>query len=116
MEPRLQEVTTGSWDGLKHTDIEASWPSAPDGATEFDWYFRSPDGEDYPAAVGRILAWLDGLDGSVIAVTHGLLGRLVRGVWLGLRREETLLLPVPQHVVWHLSASGVRPLASGLGL
>ncbi len=116
VEPRLQEVTTGSWDGLTHTDIEAGWPNALDGATEFDWYFRSPDGEDYPAAVGRVRTWLDGLDGSVIAVSHGLLGRLVRGVWLGLPREEALLLPVPQDVVWHLSASGVRPLASGLGL
>lgn len=115
VEPCLQEVTTGSWDGLTHTDIEASWPNALDGTTEFDWYFRSPDGEDYQAAVGRVRAWLDGLDGSVIAVSHGLLGRLVRGVWLGLPREEALLLPVPQDVVWHLSASGVRPLDSGLG-
>lgn len=116
VEPRLQEVTTGTWDGLTHADIEAGWPGALDGATEFDWYFRSPDGEGYATAIGRVRSWLDGLDGPVIAVSHGLLGRLVRGVWLGLSRDEALALPVPQDVVWHLSASGVRPLAGGPGV
>lgn len=55
-------------------------------------------------------AWVDGLNGPVVAVSHGLLGRLVRGTWLKLPREETLALPVPQDVVWHLSPAGVRPL------
>lgn len=47
LEPRLQEVSIGSWDGLTHTDIDAGWPGLLDGATAFDWYFRSPDGEGY---------------------------------------------------------------------
>lgn len=115
VEPLLQEVTTGAWDGLTHADIEAGWPGALDGATEFDWYFRSPDGEGYAAAAARVSAWLNGLDGPVIAVSHGLLGRLVRGAWLGLPRDEALALPVPQDVVWHLSAPGVRTLGSRPG-
>ena len=110
VEPRIQEVTTGAWDGLTHAEIEAGWPGALDGASAFDWYFRSPDGEGYPAALGRVRAWLDELRGPVVAVSHGLLGRLVRGAWLDLPREEALTLPVPHDVVWHLSAAGVRPL------
>lgn len=55
-------------------------------------------------------AWLDELRGPVVAVSHGLLGRLVRGAWLGLPRDEALALPISQGVIWHLSAVGVRPL------
>jgi broad specificity phosphatase PhoE len=84
IEPRLQEVSTGAWDGLTQEDIEAGWTGALDGASHYDWYFRSPDGETFEAAFRRVREWVDELEGSVVAVSHGLLGRLVRGAWLGL--------------------------------
>ena len=111
-EPRIQEVTTGAWDGLTHEDIKAGWPSLLDGATAFDWYFRAPDGEAYEAAVARVRSWLDAVDGSVVAVSHGLVGRLIRGAYLGLSRAEALVLPVPQDVVWHLAHGRVEALAA----
>jgi broad specificity phosphatase PhoE len=111
IEHRLQEVSTGAWDGLTRAEIEAGWPGLLNGASHYDWYFRAPDGEPYEAALRRVRAWIDELHGTVVAVSHGLLGRLVRGAWLGLRADEMLTLPVPQDVVWHLSSAGVRPLA-----
>jgi broad specificity phosphatase PhoE len=105
---RLQEVTLGSWDGLTHSDIDGGWPGRLDGATQFDWYFRAPDGESYETALARIQAWLEEVEGAVIAVSHGLLGRLIRGAYLALPRHETLCLPVPQDVVWHLCQGDVR--------
>ena len=110
-EPRIQEVTTGSWDGLTHGGIKAGWPGLLDGTTPFDWYFRAPNGESYEAAMVRVRSWLDALDGSVVAVSHGLVGRLIRGAYLGLPREEALVLPVPQDVVWHLAHGRVKALA-----
>lgn len=101
-DPRLQEVTVGSWDGLTHVDLDPMWPGRLDGSTSFDWYFRSPDGESYKAALQRAEAWLAGLRGSIIAVSHGLIGRIIRGAYLGLPRAEALGLPVPQVTVWHL--------------
>jgi probable phosphoglycerate mutase len=55
---------------------------------------------------------MDELKGPVVAVSHGLLGRLIRGAWLGLPVHEMLRLPVPQDVVWHLSPMGVIALRS----
>ena len=113
---RLQEVTTGSWDGLDHAGIEAGWPGRLDGCTAFDWYFRSPDGEGYEAACERFRDWLRGVEGPVVAVSHGLAGRLIRGVYLGLSRDAVLCLPVPQDVVWHLCDGTVRAVAmDGVG-
>jgi broad specificity phosphatase PhoE len=59
VEPRLQEVSTGEWDGLTHEDIEAGWPGALHGTDHYNWYFRSPDGETLDAALERIRSWLN---------------------------------------------------------
>ncbi|MFA6125012.1 MAG: histidine phosphatase family protein [Sphingomonas sp.] len=109
-EPRIAEVSVGSWDGLTHVDIDAQWPSRLDGTTPFDWFFRSPDGESYDSALARVTEWMDSLDGNVLAVSHGLIGRLIRGVYLNLSREETLALPVPQDVIWRLAKGRVEPI------
>ncbi|AOH85685.1 phosphoglycerate mutase [Sphingomonas panacis] len=107
---RLQEVSVGSWDGLTHFDIDACWPGLLDGTSPFDWFFRSPDGESYDAAVERVRDWLAGLVGTVIAVSHGLLGRIIRGVHLGLPKAQALQLPVPQDVIWHLHSGKIDAL------
>ena len=107
IEPRLREVSIGSWDGLTHIDIDAGWPGLLDGSSPFDWFFRSPDGETYDDAAARVQVWLDGIDGVIVAISHGLLSRVTRGVYLGLPQAEALALPVEQGVIWHLHAETI---------
>lgn len=99
---RLAEVSLGSWDGLTLVDIDHKWPGVLDGSSPFDWFFRSPDGESYDAARERAMAWLDDPAGVVVAVSHGLIGRIIRGAYADLPKAETLALPVPQDVIWRL--------------
>lgn len=108
---RLAEVSLGSWDGLTDVDIDAQWPGLLDGATPFDWFFRSPDGERYDAAVDRATRWLDDLRG-VVVVSHGLIGRVIRGAYLGWSREAALCLPVPQDVIWRLAGGHAEAIAA----
>ena len=103
---RLEEVSLGVWDGLTHVDIEAFWPGVLDGSTPFDWFFRSPDGESFDEASARVGGWLAGLTGTVVVVSHGLLGRLIRGRYLGIDKEDALRLPVPQDVIWRMAHGG----------
>lgn len=107
---RLEEVSVGSWDGLTHIDIDACWPGLLDGSTAFNWFFRSPDGESYAAATARVSAWLNDIEGVVVAISHGLLGRLIRGVYLGLTENDALSLPVPQDVIWRLADGQVEAI------
>jgi broad specificity phosphatase PhoE len=102
LEPRIQEVSIGSWDGLTRTDIDAGWPGRLNGCNAYDWFFRAPDGESYEEALARVCSWLRELTSVTIAVSHGLAGRIIRGAYLGLGREQTLLLPVHQEIIWHL--------------
>jgi probable phosphoglycerate mutase len=111
-EGRLAEVSLGCWDGLMHIDIDAGWPGSRDGATRYDWYFRSPDGESLASATARVRDWLGELDGTVVAVSHGLLGRIIRGVYLGLPEAEALSLPVPQDVIWRLADGRIEAITA----
>lgn len=109
-EPLITEVSLGSWDGLTHDDIDAMWPDRLNDATRSDWFLHAPDGENYEDARARATAWLDGVSGAVLAVSHGLIGRMIRGAYLGLSREETVTLPVPQDVIWHLADGRITPI------
>ena len=108
---RLAEVSLGSWDGLTHIDIDAQWPGLLDGSTPFDWFFRSPDGESYDAAFQRSEGWLREQQGVTVAVSHGLVSRIIRGAYSGLSKTDALSLPVPQDVVWRLSDGRIEPIS-----
>lgn len=96
LEPRISEVSVGTWDGMSMYEIEIENSDALTGSTRYDWYFRSPDGEKFETAQARVSEWLKDVKLPAVAVTHGLASRLIRGVYLGLSRAEMLQLPVPQ--------------------
>jgi probable phosphoglycerate mutase len=102
VEPRLKEITIGSWDGMTRYEIDMEYPGALDGSDAFDWYFRSADGETFDRACKRLQIWLSETASPTIAVSHGLTSRLLRGLFLGLSRREMLELPVPQSGYYRL--------------
>src|SRR5262249_4279007 len=85
-DPRLAEVSLGQWDGMLRADIEHMSPDYDAGAKRWSWYFDAPGGERFGAVAARLQGWLDDarkLDGHTIAVSHGLSGRVLRGLFLG---------------------------------
>ncbi|HEX7873213.1 MAG TPA: histidine phosphatase family protein [Sphingobium sp.] len=113
LDQRLAEVSLGSWNGLTSIDIDHCYPERLVGASRHDWYYRSPDGESYEAAVARAGRWLADARGTIIAVSHGLIGQVIRGVYLGLDMTEAQRLPVPQDVIWRLHDGAVEGIAVG---
>ena len=106
VEPRLREVSVGSWDGMTLDEIGVEFPDALHRSDRFDWFFRSPDGETFDKACTRITSWLSEL--ATPAVSHGLISRLLRGVYLGLSEREMLELPVPQNGFYRLDGGKVE--------
>lgn len=105
---RLMEVSVGAWDGMTMFEIDMEYPGKLDGSDVFDWYFRSPDGESFDAACARAKSWLADIKGPTIAISHGLFGRLLRGVYAGLSRRDMLELPVPQDGFYRLCEGEFR--------
>jgi broad specificity phosphatase PhoE len=112
VDERLRELTLGSWDGLTYGDVAKRSPAIFDGDGRYDWYFRSPDGESYDAFTGRIADWLSELEQSapIIVVAHGLVSRVLRGLYAGLPRAAALTLPVPQDRIYRLCNGAIEEL------
>lgn len=110
---RLREHSLGSWDGLTYNELDARFPHLFEGEGRHDWYFRAPDGESYAALVARIGEWLGEQDETahLIVVAHGLVSRVLRGLYAGLPCAVALTLPVPQDRIFRLSAGKIETLA-----
>jgi broad specificity phosphatase PhoE len=110
LDARLAEFDLGSWSGLTRAEIEARWPRMLDGASRYDWYFRSPDGEAFAELTERLRGWLADVSRngqSKIAVTHGVASRVLRGVYAGLAVETAIALEVSRDVIFRLSGGAI---------
>jgi broad specificity phosphatase PhoE len=109
---RLRELSLGSWDGLTYSEIAARCPGVFDRHGRHNWYFRAPDGERYDAFITRLGEWLREWDAAhvVVVVTHGIVTRVLRGLYADLPREVALMLPVPQDKIFRLSDGAIEEL------
>jgi len=107
---RLREVSVGSWAGLTTKEIEGSWPELLKNTDNYNWYFNSPNGESYNSVVERVSEWLESVKNrpKVIAVSHGLTGRILRGVYGNLKKEQALKLEVSQNTFFKLSNQNIE--------
>ena len=108
LDDRLRELSLGSWDGLTYAEIAIRSPGIFDGDGHHDWCFRCPDGESYEDFAARVGEWREAAAGVAITVvvTHGMVSRVLRGLYARLPREIALTLPIPQHKIFRL-ADGV---------
>lgn len=112
IDERLIELSWGPWDGGLRADLKARHPEA---FGETGWAFTAPIGERFEDAQARLGDWLTSLppepDRRVIAVSHGVAGRLLRGVYAGLSKADTLAQQVPQDACFRLSGGTIARLA-----
>ena len=110
-DPRLREVSLGSWDGLTDEDVDAQSPGARAGPTRFDWFFVSPDGDRYDLFKARLAEGLAAVIAdpapNKIIVSHGVAGRVLRGLYAGLDKDEALKLDAPQTAFFRLAGGTI---------
>ena len=103
IDARLAEICCGEWEGQLWSDISRRHPEA---AGTGDQFFLAPGGETYDDVMGRASDWLVTLPPEpgrkVIAVSHGVWGRLLRGAYAGFDRATTVAQHVPQDAVFRL--------------
>lgn len=115
LDDRIRELSIGSWDGLTYSEIAMCAPGIFDGDGRSEWCFRSPDGERYKDFAARVGDWLsDPVDAPLtVIVTHGMVSRVLRGLYARLPREAALILPVPQDKVFLLSNGAIEGIRVG---
>lgn len=109
VEPRLIELSWGAWDGRLRDELAAAHP---DTFGRTNWAFHAPTGESYEEMCARLASWLAGLppepERRVIAVSHGVTGRVLRGVYADLPSEEMVTQDVPQDAVYRLAEGAIH--------
>ena len=108
---RLMELTVGEWEGRLYADVHRENPEA---FMSPEWFFTAPGGETYEQVMARVSDWLAEQvtepERRLIVVSHGIAGRLLRGAYAGLSRDETLAQDVPQDALYRLTAGQIDRL------
>jgi probable phosphoglycerate mutase len=114
LDERLTEIAFGEWEGRLRDEVA---PLHPDLFATREWLVSAPGGESFDEVRARVASFLADLpeepERRVIAVSHGVAGRLLRGVYAGLGREETLNQDVPQDAVFRLAQGRIHRLDCG---
>lgn len=103
LDDRLKEMSWGEHDGRLRAELEAEHP---DTFGRTNWAFDVPSGETYEQVCARVGSWIADLppepERRVIAVSHGVTGRVLRGLYAGLDRDGSAQQDVPQDAVYLL--------------
>ncbi len=84
LDPRLQEVRFGDWEGLTWPEVEARDPNGLAARRADKWDFAPSGGESYAMLAERMKSWLASVTADAFIVSHGGVARalmtLIAGV------------------------------------
>jgi broad specificity phosphatase PhoE len=105
---RLVEIDVGEWSNRLREEVRSEIPHLHG---DDAWGFHAPGGETYEGMMARLTHWLDEQatepDRRLIVVSHGVAGRLLRGAYAGLSKDDTLRQDIPQDAVYRLWAGQI---------
>lgn len=107
---RLREIEVGDWSGRQRDELGVGYDPAEVPGETLALYEAAPGGEGLVRLEERCQAFLDNLSGPSVLVTHGITGRMLRSLWLGMGRDGVSLMPGGQGIVFHLGKHGQRVL------
>lgn len=104
---RIVEWDCGEWSGHLRTEIIERWP-AEWAAFRVDlFHYRGPGCENYPDMFERARPFVEevlAVEASTIAViSHGMIGKVMISMLLGLDEDETLAVYQPNDVVFRIA-------------
>jgi len=106
LEPRIAEISFGDWQGHREAELAREFPELWAEREADKWNFVVPGGgESYAMVATRLQAWMAELDAGapLVAVSHGLAGRILRGLYLKVPPEEVFAMDEPQDGFFRLS-------------
>jgi probable phosphoglycerate mutase len=107
----LIEIGMGSAEGMTQAEMEKRWPALQAAAASETMSLQSPDGEDLETLTRRLDRALrrvaDHYAESRIIVSHGVAGRVLRGLYLGLNTADAFRLDAPQDALFRLNGGEV---------
>ena len=104
---RILEWDCGEWSGHLRADVMECWPEEWAALLADTFHYRPPGGENYADLFERARPFVDevsGLELSCVAVvSHGMIGKVMVALLMGLDEDETLAIYQPNDVVFRVS-------------
>lgn len=104
---RIMEWDCGDWSGHLYEEVAERWPEEWAALQADRFYYRGPNCENFPDMIRRAKPFLDEirqLDASRIAiVSHGMIGKVMISILLGLNEVETLAIHQNNDLVFAVS-------------
>lgn len=105
---RVMEISFGQWEGQRKTDIEINDSVAFQARLANRWDVPAPGGESYSMVAQRLRSWLRDVEGhTLILVSHGCAGRILRGIYSNLEKEKIYSLDEPHDAIYQLENNTV---------
>lgn len=123
---RIKEWDCGEWSGRLYEDVKRDWATEW-AALEADRFsYRGPGCENYPDMIARAMPFLSDVLATsaqrIAVVSHGMIGRVMIGILMGLGGAQMLTVSQPNDVVYRVRLdAGAAPdrevhhYASGVG-
>ena len=112
LDAQLMEVHVGGWQGMTHKALSRAHPET---VGDRLWCFRGPGGETYDDVMARVSGWLAEQapepGRQVIAVSHGVAGRLLRAAYAGLEPQAAMRQDIPQDALFRMSGGAIERIA-----
>jgi len=112
----LVEHDYGIWEGLTESEIECRYPGELAKRRRDHWSYEIPNGESYQLVSRRVAQWFGQIrQGSVvIAVSHDIVSRVLRGIYLGLPPSGVFGLTHPHTRIYELAGGKVHQLEADM--
>ncbi len=110
---RLMEHAFGLWEGLLWSEVQRDHKDSLDARMADRWNTPAPGGESYADVAARVRPWLASLDpdATVLAFSHGVTTRVIRGLYAGLSEADTMALKEPQDKIFVLDGGRLAEIA-----
>jgi len=115
----IMEISQGDWDGYTVDELEEKFPEGRAAYNLDKWHTVPPSGESNAMMEDRARQWFAALPESsdspdspdpLIVVSHGAMGRVLRGHYAGLSQDEMLSLNRPQDAIFKLSGGTIEEI------
>ncbi|PPD01451.1 MAG: histidine phosphatase family protein [Hyphomicrobium sp.] len=107
IDDQLLELNYGHWEGRLARDIPITDPDGFKQKSQDPYHWRPIGGESYADLQSRIQIWLSSLNRDTVAVSHGGVSRVARGLILNLDTKDVPFLSVPQDKILVLESREV---------
>ncbi len=109
---RIMEWDCGDWSGFLYAEVQKKWPQEWQAHQADRFNYRGPNCENYHDMIARSRPFIDEIlaqpDRRIAVVSHGLIGKVMVSVLLGLSEAETLSFGQDNDVVFRLKVDGSK--------